>query len=122
MACTTNEAVETDYKGGEWNLTGIELGATVMDSWVFTDSKGIAIDISADTFTTVIKDDNGDVVQTLTIGAGHEVAGTKNNELVFIIGPPTSSVAGEYTYKTMWNRPSTTENRPSHRGTITIDA
>lgn len=118
MACT-NEVI-SDFTPGHWEVEGIKVGSSVKASWDFEKQNGEAIDISGDTFTTVIKNAVPSVVATLAIGSGHSITGKKT--LNFLFGTPFTNTAGVYTFQTTWVRPSTGENRPVFEGTITVIA
>lgn len=75
-------------------------------------------DISLDTFTAVIKDSDGIVVDTMTNGSGITIGGT--TILQITIGPPATTNPGKYTMKVIWTQAATGAIRPFSFGIVKV--
>lgn len=113
--------ITTDFKAPLWEWCGMLAGGgyIYVKTAVFKDGSEVAIDITADTFSLEIKDSDGTVVDTLTLGAGLTVVST--NKLNIAAGPPVTDTADTYTGVLVWTRASTTAVIPTIMFTFLIE-
>ena len=107
MAAVCKVSDSIDFCPGTINLLCLKEGFSYPDEWAFTDELGAVIDISADDFEFVITDALGIVVDTLTLGtiATTGLEFITPNKLKFLIGAPTTTTAGTYTYELIITEP-----------------
>lgn len=118
--CCSNNYV-SDFCPADWPWECLIAGFTYQQTVNFRNSDGStpAPDVSADGFEMVVKNADGDVVDTLTIGSGIEY-GAADNQITVTVGAPITDESGTYTFLLSWQRVSTGENIPVFIGKIEV--
>lgn len=121
MANCCNDNYNTNNCPATWNWECLIAGFTYQQTVNFRNSDGStpAPDVSADGFEMVVKNADGDVVDTLTIGSGIEY-GAENNQITVTVGATITDESGTYTFLLSWQRDSTGENIPVFVGKIEV--
>lgn len=114
----TCEQITTDYCPAVWNLTCLYVGFSYTNTIDFAEADGTAINISADTFSMPITNSLGVLVETLTLGSGLAILGT--GTLQITIGALTTTNAGTYTHRIIWEEAATGATAPVAIGKIIV--
>ena len=102
------------------NFTDIEKGYQFGAYFRFRDNNdGTAVDITPDDFAMKIKESDGTILKTLTIGSGLSF-GVDVNKLDFTIDTDVTDNAGVYTYVLEWTRAGASNPFPVAFGQIVV--
>ena len=90
-----------DNSPGVLDFTGNPAGYDFTANIAFTDTDGVAITITADTFSLTVLENDGTTFDTYTIGDGLEFSGLSTLVLT-IPAATTATMSGSYRYYLDW--------------------
>ncbi len=110
-----NNGVVSDYKPGNWSVTGLKVGFSYPFTHIFS---GVGVDITNDDFSIVVKNSAGALIKTLTVVDGLTIE--DETHLSILIGAPITAAAGTYSMTVIRTDDATGTTYPYAVGSIKV--